>query len=92
MTTDLTANVTFKLMGLREGRVFSVTLPSTAVGGDTFTVDGTKLGLKLKVIDGVLAQKINGATASATYSGTTVTLGGAGTVASIYTVLVWGTD
>jgi len=70
-----------------------VTTPNTTVGGDTFTVDGTLKGLKLTTVGGVLLQRSNSATASATYNGTTVTISSdAGTTARSYTCLVWGTD
>lgn len=88
---DVTATCTFKLLSCREGKMYSVALPTTTVGGDTFTVDNTLNGLRLGTVQGCLLQRSNSATASATYSTTTITLAATnGTAASAATCLVWG--
>ena len=90
--TDVTATCTFKLLSCREGKMYSVALPTTTVGGDTFTVDNTLNGLRLGTVQGCLLQRSNSATASATYSTTTITVAAAaGTaVLTAQTCLVWG--
>lgn len=89
--TDVTSSCTARLIAVRECKMYVVTLPSTTVGGDTFTVDNTLKGLRLGTVQGCLLQKSASATASATYSSTTITVAAAaGTAASAYTCLVWG--
>lgn len=89
--TDVTADCLFKVVSCRDGKLYSVTLPSTTLGGDTFTLDGALVGLKLGTVEGAYLQRSGSATASATYSTTTVTVASAaGTAARAYTCLVWG--
>lgn len=91
--TDRTSTCTYKILSSRDGKIISVALPSTTVGGDTFTVDNALLGLKLTTVLGCLLQRSASATASATFSTTTITVAAAaGTAARAYTCLVWGTD
>lgn len=89
---DLTSGCTFKLLSCRDAKIYSITTAASALGvGDTITMDGAKVGMKLGTIQGVIAQKSNAACASATYSSTTITLGDNGTeAAKAFTLLVWG--
>lgn len=91
--TDVTDDCTFNLLSCRDAKMYCVTMPTSTVGGDTFTVDNSLDGLKLTTIKGCYAQRSASATASATYSSTTVTLAAAaGATARAYYVVVWGTD
>lgn len=93
--TDQTSSCTYEVLSARDGKIFSVSLPTDANGGDTFTVDGALAGLKLGTVQGVLPQRNNAACASATYSTTTITLSGktyTGATDQKIAVLVWGYD